>query len=89
MGRHAKDKGSLVCDACSSPFTTVSANATSCDVCDKEFYMDLEGACQACPDRVTCNKAETLKSLKLEPGWYRHTPLSGVVYKCKIAESCK
>ena len=89
MGKYTASYGSSVCQSCSSPFTTASSGATSCDACEKGSYLNLEGTCRACPDGVKCDKPGKLETLELEQGWYRHKPLSEIVYKCQIAEACK
>ena len=88
-GTYTASNGSSVCEPCSSPFTTASIGSTSCDACEKGSYVYQEDKCKKCPDGVKCDESGKLETLELESGWYRHTLLSHVVYKCKPAEACK
>ena len=76
-----------MCELCTSPFTTSSTGATSCDACEKGSYLDQAGTCRSCPEGVKCDKPARLETLELEPGYFRATPESEQVYWCMLGKA--
>ena len=87
-GKYTANSGLSVCEPCSSPFTTASTGATSCDACEGGSYLDQVGACRECTEGVKCKTAGRLETLELEPGWYRSAFLSRKVYTCSTQGAC-
>ena len=86
-GKYTASKGSSVCIPCSSPYTTSSTGATTCDVCETGSYLDQAYTCRACPEGVKCDKPGKLETLELEPGYFRGTPESHKVYPCTLGDA--
>jgi hypothetical protein len=81
-------------DSCLScpPFTSSSAGAGQCNVCDSERYVlpgvpASTGNCPACPEHCSCGWNTTVETLMVDRGFWRLSHFSATVYQCVIAKN--
>ena len=87
----------LVCSECIYPRTSLGGNAY-CDVCVKDYFMDVNGDCKPCLDTWVhesskstisdiCPKGSTYRTIQIEKYYFRY-PESSMVYACPIERHC-
>lgn len=65
--------------------------STNCSRCEAGYYMNAAGTCVSCPSSsaVDCtDEGNELEHLKVKAGYFRFTPTSTSVYKCKYDGVC-
>ena len=89
MGRFSNKYGSILCSQCTSN-SEQNFEKTKC-VCSTGSYTINSSNidCKRCPREFTCFKGETLKSIKINKNYWRHSYATIETYKCKNIFACK
>lgn len=69
-----------VCQHCKSPLwsETGSSNCTTCT----SGYFKHDGDCLVCPVGAACQYNSTVKTIRVNPGYWRSSQLTQIVHKC-------
>ena len=92
-GYYAENKSSSVCVKCSTgvgPTYTSLEGASSCSRCIENYFWDPLGKeCKSCPSGAVCEgEGAELRTLTLEPTYYRFSNVSDTVYACLYSKLC-
>ena len=84
-----EDLESVSCKECIWPATS-AASASSCNICDRGYFMEKDGAtCTQCPQEALCNSpGSTLTTLPLKSNFWRPATHSLQIYECPVPEAC-
>ena len=89
------ENGSTTYERCDHVFGqgyTSSEGASTCDVCERHYFMNKQGICRKCPTGSSCSQADdignTVSGLAVLPGYYRFSDSSEQIYSCKATDNC-
>jgi len=84
-----EDLESVSCKECIWPATS-AASASSCNICDRGYFMETDGAtCTQCPQEALCNSpGSTLTTLPLKSNFWRPATHSLQIMPCLLPSAC-
>ena len=91
-GKYSKTNGNPSESNCISCINNALSNIdnTKC-ICDNGYYEIKENrnlVCETCPEKATCVKNTTIKTLNIKSGYWRHSLTTIDIRECFIENSC-
>ena len=87
---YSLESGQIACKRCEWPSIALTAGASICSACVEGYYLHtLLHECIECPEGAICEENTTLKTLKVEQGFYRFELWSSEIFSCPYPNNCK
>ena len=95
-GTVSPTRGQSACSFCPHPLSSARGSAR-CSICMRGFYLRPRGPqaafsaedCQACPPHADCSSFNTtLRSLGVDPGFWRASTATSRLYACDDSDTC-